>query len=96
MRILLTGGLGYIGSHTTLELLHKNYEVCIIDNLSNSELFILTRLEELSGKKITFIEMDVCNKSDFEKIDNFNFEAVIHFAARKSVSESIHRPVSYY
>jgi len=96
MKLLLTGGLGYIGSHTALELLRKGYDICIIDNLSNSESFILDRLEQISGKGIQFIEMDICRQKDFLKLADYHFDSIIHFAAKKSVPESIQHPNLYY
>jgi UDP-glucose 4-epimerase len=97
-RILITGGLGYIGSHTALELLRSNFEIVIIDNLSNSSLDILKRLEKISNKKINCKILDL---TDTEKlrdffVENNNFDAIIHFAAFKAVGQSVKEPVKYY
>lgn len=95
--ILVTGGLGYIGSHTCVELIKCGYEVSIIDNLVNSERFILDRIEKISGEKINFYEIDI---KDLDKtrscFKNKNFDLVIHFAALKSVNESVKFPDRYY
>ena len=95
--ILVTGGLGYIGSHTCVELIKSGYEVSIIDNLVNSERFILDRIEKISGEKINFYEIDI---KDLDKtrscFKNKNFDLVIHFAALKSVNESVKFPDRYY
>tara|TARA_Y200000002_G_scaffold134480_1_gene110888 strand:- start:387 stop:1415 length:1029 start_codon:yes stop_codon:yes gene_type:complete len=95
--ILVTGGLGYIGSHTCVELIKSGYEVSIIDNLVNSERFILDRIEKISGEKINFYEIDI---KDLDKtrscFKNKNFDLVIHFAALKSVNESVIFPDRYY
>lgn len=97
MEILVTGGAGYIGSHTCLELLRAGYEVIVVDNLSNSHRTSLNRVEYLSGKKISFYETDVRDKKDIEKIfSNHQIEAVIHFAGLKAVGESVKNPLSYY
>ena len=97
MRILVTGGTGYIGSHTCLELLENNYEVVIVDNLYNSSKDVLFKIEQISGKKVEFYEFDLCDKNKLkdvfvkEKID-----AVIHFAGYKAVGESVKKPLMYY
>lgn len=95
--ILVTGGAGYIGSHTCLVLLEAGYSVIVIDNLSNSHYESLVRVQKITGKKITFIEGDVRDKA---KLDNVflqhKIDAVIHFAGLKSVSESIQKPIEYY
>tara|TARA_B100000029_G_scaffold199340_1_gene197709 strand:- start:701 stop:1711 length:1011 start_codon:yes stop_codon:yes gene_type:complete len=97
MNILVTGGLGYIGSHTVVELIENNYEVIIIDNLSNSELFILDNIKKITGVKPKFYNEDLLdlNKTN-EVINKHDIDGVIHFAAFKSVSESIKYPLKYY
>lgn len=96
-RILITGGTGYIGSHTAVELIEKNYEVLIIDNLSNSYEEVVSSIEKITGTKPAFFNIDLNNK---EAVDLFFKEnavdAVIHFAAFKSVGESVLQPSSYY
>ena len=97
MNILVTGGLGYIGSHTVVELIENNYEVIIIDNLSNSELFILDNIKKITGVKPKFYNEDLLdlNKTN-DVINKHDIDGVIHFAAFKSVSESIKYPLKYY
>lgn len=96
-RLLLTGGAGYIGSHTAVELLNSGYEVIIYDNLSNSSKVAIDRVEEITGKNVTFYKADVLD-TDFlkEVLEKENIYAVIHFAALKSVGESINKPLKYY
>lgn len=97
--ILLTGGLGYIGSHTIIKLLENNYNVIVVDNLSNSFESVIKNIEEISGKKIVFINCDISDnsKSDLDNIfENYKIYAIIHFAAFKSVSQSILNPLLYY
>lgn len=97
MTVLVTGGAGYIGSHTCLELINSGYSVIVIDNLSNSQKTSLKRVEELTGKKITFYEVDLIDKNALEKIFKNHFiDSVIHFAGLKSVGESVAQPLSYY
>jgi len=97
MNILLTGGLGFIGSHTTVELVNSGYNVIIFDNLSNSKIEVLDKLYNLCDKnKITFLQGNILNNDDLDKIKHLNINTVIHFAAFKSVSESIKLPLSYY
>lgn len=96
-KILVTGGSGYIGSHTVLELLNKNYEVVIVDNFSNSSFESLSRVQKITGKDFTFYEADI---RDEEKMDEIlsahKIDAVIHFAAFKAVGESCRLPLKYY
>ncbi len=95
--ILVTGGLGFIGSHTTVELIENGYDVIIIDNLSNSQKDVLNRLEKITGKKIKFYQDDVCDKLALEKIFKENkIDGVIHFAGFKAVGESVLKPLKYY
>lgn len=97
MRILVTGGLGFIGSHTCVELLNENYEVVIIDNLSNSSIDVLDKIEEITSKRPIFYEIDACNKEQLEKVFKENkIDAVIHFAGYKAVGESVSEPLKYY
>lgn len=97
MKILVTGGLGYIGSHTCVELLKENYEVVVIDNLSNSKIDVVTKIKEITGKDIKFYHEDVCDEAALEKIFTENeISAVIHFAGYKAVGESVEKPIMYY
>ena len=95
--ILVTGGAGYIGSHTVLSLLEKDYKVIIIDNFVNSTQESVKRVEELAGKNVVLYPYDCCNMEDFEKIFKENqIDAVIHFAGLKAVGESVELPLKYY
>jgi UDP-glucose 4-epimerase len=95
--ILVTGGLGYIGSHTVVELLNSGYEVVVIDNLSNSKIDIKEKIESITGKKFQYYLSDIRNTEDLDFIFNqHEIDSVIHFAALKSVNESIERSVDYY
>jgi len=97
MAILVTGGAGYIGSHTCVELLQEGYRVVVVDNLSNSSKTSLTRVEEITGKTITFYEADLLDKTALTRIfANEQIEAVIHFAGLKAVAESVAKPLIYY
>lgn len=97
MAILVTGGLGYIGSHTVVELLQNDFEVVIIDDLSNSEKFILKNIEEISGKKPIFYPFDLKRKELLQQVfEAHPIEGCIHFAAYKAVGESQEKPVDYY
>lgn len=97
-KILVTGGLGYIGSHTTVELLTKGYEVIIVDNLSKSDISILNNIKQITCKQPFFEKIDCCNYDDlknvFESYDNII--GIIHFAAYKCVGESVNNPLMYY
>ena len=95
--ILVTGGAGYIGSHTCLELLEDGYNVVVIDNLSNSSKESLTRVGELTGKNIDFIEGDIRNQPLLEEImQRYSIGAVVHFAGLKAVGESVEKPLEYF
>jgi len=97
MHILVTGGAGYIGSHTVVELLEAGHDVVIIDNLSNSSVEAIHRLEEITGKKIEFHEFDLRNREMLEAVfDTNDFDAVIHFAGLKAVGESVAKALYYY
>ncbi len=98
MKILLTGGLGYIGSHTAVELINEGYDILIADNLSNSKIQALDAIEKLTGKKVKFEIIDFRNKSQVEKLfeTHKDIRGVIHFAAFKAVAESIKYPMMYY
>jgi len=97
MRVLVTGGAGYIGSHTCVELLNSGYEVVVIDNLCNSNPKCLDRVEELTGKKIKFYEGDVRDEALLRQIFAENqIDSVIHFAGLKAVGESVAQPWRYY
>lgn len=97
MNVLVTGGAGYIGSHTCVQLLEAGYEVAVLDNLSNSCREAVDRVSELSGKRFAFYEADLL---DYEAVDNIfaqnKFDAVIHFAGLKAVGESVAQPLRYY
>lgn len=95
--VLVTGGTGYIGSHTLIELINSGKEVCVIDNLSNSSIESIKRVEQIVGKGIPFVQGDVRNKTLLRKIfRNFDIDSVIHFAGLKSVGESTQNPLKYY
>ena len=97
MAILVTGGAGYIGSHTCVELLKAGYEVIVVDNLVNSKEKSITRIREITGKALTFYKADLLDKQALNKIfKNKSIEAVMHFAGLKAVSESISFPLRYY
>jgi UDP-glucose 4-epimerase len=96
-KILVTGGAGYIGSHTIVELLLAKHEIVVFDNLSNSNRIALERIEILTGEKITFIEGDLRNLTELESVfRKFEIDCVVHFAGLKAVSESISKPLLYY
>ena len=95
--ILVTGGCGYIGSHTVVELLNKGYEVVVVDNFSNSSFESLRRVQKITGKTVTFYETDIRDSAAMENIfKQHRFDAVIHFAAFKAVGESVRMPLKYY
>ena len=96
-KILITGGAGYIGSHTLVELLQAGYELVVIDNLSNSKQEALRRVERISGKRITFCQVDVRDRQGLQGIFREHaIDAVIHFAGLKAVGESVEKPIEYY
>jgi UDP-glucose 4-epimerase len=97
MSVLITGGTGYIGSHTVVEFLNNDYDVVIMDNLSNSKKEALNRIEKITGKKPKFYEVDLLDKEGMKKIFQENkIDSVIHFAGLKAVGESVEKPLLYY
>ena len=97
MKILVTGGTGYIGSHTVVELLNAGYEVVVIDNLYNSRIEVVDKIKKITGKDFTFYKGDVCDKQLLEEIfTKHKIDATIHFAGYKAVGESVEKPLMYY
>lgn len=98
MKILVTGGTGYIGSHTVVELFEAGYEVIVIDDFSNSDPKILDQIEKISGKKPEFQKLDLCKEDDVKAfaIQHQDIAGIIHFAASKAVGESVQNPLKYY
>ncbi|MEH7225026.1 UDP-glucose 4-epimerase GalE [Bacillus sp. JJ1566] len=97
MAVLITGGAGYIGSHTCVELLHAGYEIVVVDNLSNSKVDSLTRVKEITGKDFPFYQIDLLDKDGLESVfSDHKIDAVIHFAGLKAVGESVEIPLHYY
>jgi len=96
-KILITGGAGYIGSHTCIELIEAGYEIVVYDNLSNSSIEALHRVENIVGRSIKFIEGDILDSTLLnETFDTHDFFGVIHFAVLKAVGESVTKPMLYY
>ena len=97
MKILVTGGAGYIGSHTAVELLNSGHEVIVADNLSNSSEKALDRVKEITGKDLRFYNVDLRDKDALQDLfDKEDIDAVIHFAGLKAVGESVSKPIEYY
>ena len=97
MSVLVTGGAGFIGSHTVLELLNAGKDVTVIDNLNNSKFESLRRVQDLSGQQLKFYQVDLTNIAEVRKVFQAqNFESIIHFAAHKAVGESVAQPFMYY
>lgn len=98
MSILVTGGLGYIGSHTVVELIKQGYTPIVVDNLSNAKIEMIDQIKEITGKVVKFYQVDLCDKENLEKIfeENKDIEDVIHFAGSKAVGESVAKPLMYY
>ena len=97
MKILVTGGAGYIGSHTCIELIKAGYEVVVVDNLCNSSLESLKRVESLVGCNIPFYKVDVRDKAALTQVfEQYSIDGVIHFAGLKAVGESVEKPIEYY
>lgn len=96
-KILVTGGTGYIGSHTSVELLNSGYDIVIIDNLSNSKIEVVDKIKQITGKDFKFYNEDLRNEEVLDNIfKNENIDAVIHFAGLKAVGESVEKPILYY
>ncbi len=97
MRILVTGGAGYIGSHTCVELLEVGYDVVVVDNLYNASEKALDRVKQITGKDLTFYNVDICDEKAINEVfDKEKVDAVIHFAGYKAVGESVAKPMEYY
>ena len=98
MSILVSGGAGYIGSHTCVELIEAGYDIVVVDNLSNSSEESIRRVEKITGKNIPFVKADLCDVAATEALFNQypDIDAVIHFAGLKAVGESVHKPLEYY
>ncbi len=97
MAVLVTGGAGYIGSHTCVELLNSGYEVVIVDNLYNSKKVAVERIEKITGKRVSFYEADIRDRAAMDRIlEKEDITAVIHFAGLKAVGESVRKPLEYY
>ena len=97
MRILVTGGAGYIGSHTCVELLNEGHDVVIVDNLYNASRKAVERIAEITGKTPVFYQTDLCDRKALESVfEAHDFDAVIHFAGYKAVGESVEKPIEYY
>jgi len=97
MEVLVTGGTGYIGSHTVVELLQAGYQTVIVDNLCNSKVQVLERIEEITGRAPTFYQADLRDEAEMRRIfETHSFEAVLHFAGLKAVGESVEFPLRYY
>lgn len=97
MRVLVTGGAGYIGSHTVVELLNAGHQVVVLDNLSNSSDRVFDRIEAITGKSVTFVKGDIRDDVSLDQVfQNSDIEAVIHFAGLKAVGESVSQPLEYY
>ena len=96
-QVLVTGGAGYIGSHTTVELINAGYEVIVVDNFSNSDASSLEGVKKITGVAPMFVEVDCCDKEAMRRVfEDNSFDAVIHFAAYKAVGESVAQPAKYY
>ncbi|ARU31342.1 UDP-glucose 4-epimerase GalE [Sulfuriferula sp. AH1] len=97
MRVLVTGGAGYIGSHTCVELLNAGHEVIVVDNLCNSKISVLDRVRQIAGRSVSFYDLDVRDKAALSAVfGTHQIDAVIHFAGLKSVGESVAMPLQYY
>ena len=97
MTVLVTGGAGYIGSHTVVELLKENYDVIIVDDLSNAKEEVIDRIETITGVRPVFYKMDCCDRDGLcSAFAKNQIDAVIHFAGYKAVGESVKKPLEYY
>lgn len=95
--VLVSGGAGYIGSHTAVELINAGYDVVIVDNFSNSDMGAVEGVRKITGVDVPFVEADCCDLNAFRKVfEQYEFNSVIHFAASKAVGESVHKPLEYY
>ena len=95
--ILVTGGAGFIGSHTVVELIENGFEPIIVDDFRNAETSVIARIEKITGHSVSFINIDVCDFASFEKVfKQYSFSGIIHFAAYKAVGESVEKPLDYY
>ena len=95
--ILVTGGAGYIGSHTSVELIKNGYDIVILDNLCNSKYESINRIIELTGKEVPFEKVDLLDYDGVKAVfDKYDIDAVIHFAGLKAVGESVEKPMLYY
>lgn len=96
-KVLVSGGAGYIGSHTTVELLESGFDVVVVDNLVNSEFSAIENISKITGKSFPFIKLDTCDVSELRNVfERYDFDSVIHFAAYKAVGESVENPLKYY
>ncbi|OZA22105.1 MAG: UDP-glucose 4-epimerase, partial [Hydrogenophilales bacterium 17-61-9] len=97
MKVLLTGGAGYIGSHTAVECLAAGHEVVVFDNLSNSSVMSLDRVAQISGKPVDFVQGDIRDRAALRQLfSDYAIDAVVHFAGLKAVGESVEKPLLYY
>ena len=97
MAILVPGGAGYIGSHTCVELLNAGYDVVVVDNLVNSSKVAIDRIEQITGKKVAFYEVDILDREALNEVfEKESIESVINFAGLKAVGESVAKPLEYY
>ena len=97
MKILVTGGIGYIGSHTCVELLNQGHEVVVFDNLYNAKIDVVDKIKKITGKDIIFYKADMLEKEQMRPIfEEHKIDAVIHFAGLKAVGESVEKPLFYY
>ena len=97
MKVLVTGGCGFIGSHIVVDLLNENYEVVIVDNLINSKIDVLDKIKKITNKDVTFYKVDLCDKESLENIfKKENIVSIIHLAGLKAVGESVEKPLMYY
>ena len=97
MNVLVTGGAGYIGSHTVVELIQEGHSVVVVDDLSNAQTDVMERVESIVGQKIQFHVLDCADREQLRSVFEANaFDAVMHFAGRKAVGESVRKPLEYY